>query len=169
MRAARAGVAVVVGALGLVTAGASAAVAAPATVTRGDFALLGSAPAGTTVAGRAQLVRGHDRTSLTVHLTGLAKGATYGVHLHNEACSAAMGHYKNDLAGPSAPPNELWASSDPKAPQAGVTANAAGNGQGRGDAPWRARVTARSVVVHIDTAHGGTTAGGTKLACADLS
>ena len=159
MRAARAVGAVVVGAMAFVSAGTSAVAAAPATVARGDFVLL-STGAGTTVAGRAQVVRGHDRTLLTVHLTGLVKGATYGVHLHDGPCAAALGHYQH-TGGGTVQPKELWASSDPQNALAGVTANAAGNGQGRGDVPWRAAGTARSVVVH--------NAAGTKLACADLS
>jgi hypothetical protein len=156
-------------ALALVSTGAGPVSAAAATVTRGDFAVVSGAPAGTAVAGRAQLVRGGDgRTLLTVHLTGLAKGATYGVHLHADTCAAALGHYKDNPAGAATPPNELWASSDPANPQAGVRANAAGIAEGRGVAPWRARDAAKSVVVHADTLHGGTTAGGPKLACADL-
>jgi Cu/Zn superoxide dismutase len=170
MRSSRLTASVIVGglSLSLVALGAVPAQAAPAKVTRGDFVVLSTAPAGTTVAGRAQLVR-NSGTRLTVHLSGLSAGETYGVHLHNEACSALQGHYKHDPGGAALPPNELWVSSDSKNAQAGVTANSAGKGQGRGVAPWRARDTAKSVVIHADTDHGGTTSGGPRLACADLS
>jgi hypothetical protein len=125
------------------------------------------------VTGRAHLVRtGDGRTLLTVHLKGLAPGATYGVHLHNAPCSAANpggAHYRHDPQGPAQPPNELWASSDPHDPLAGVAANPAGNAQGRGVADWTAGDAARAVVIHIDFAHGGVPSGGAKLACADLT
>jgi Cu-Zn family superoxide dismutase len=156
--------------LSLVAGIAGPVSAAPATVSRGGFVVLASAPAGTVLAGRAQLVRvPSGRTLLMVQVRGLAPGHTYGVHLHNDACSALSGHYKHDAAGPATPPNELWASSNAANAQAGITANAAGNAAGNGVAPWIARSTARSVVLHTDAQHGGTPAGGTRLACADLA
>ena len=154
--------------LSVLTGPAGAASPAPAVVTRGPFVVLASAPAGTVLAGRAELVRvPSGRTMLTVHVSGLAPGHTYGVHLHNDACSATAGHYQQ-AGGAATPPNELWASSNPANAQAGVTANAAGIASGRGVAPWIARSSARSVVIHTDAQHGGTPAGGTRLACADL-
>jgi hypothetical protein len=75
-------------------------------------------------------------------------------------------HYKNDPAGPSAPPNELWLSSTEN-PTAGITANEHGVARGRGSADWVAQSDTLSVVIHnIPT--GGNTAGGPKIACADL-
>jgi hypothetical protein len=155
--------------LGLVTGTAGPASAAPAAVSRGGF-VLAPAVTGTAVSGRAQLVRvPSGRTILTVHLAGLVPGHTYGVHLHNDTCAAAAGHYKHDAAGAATPPNELWASSQQANPQAGITANAAGRASGNGVAPWIARSTAGSVVLHADAQHGGTPAGGPRLACADLA
>lgn len=151
--------------LSLVTGLAGAASAAPAAVSRGGFVVTATPPAGTMPAGRAQLVRvPSGRTMLTVHVTGLAAGHTYGVHLHEGSCSAVAAHYKHSATGLTTPPNELWASSDPANAQAGITANAAGNATGRGVAAWIARSTAGSVVIHT----GSTTAGGPRLACADL-
>ena len=68
----------------------------------------------------------------------------------------------------AAPPNELWASSDPHVATAGITANPAGIAHGTGVADWTARPEAQAVVIHAGRAAGGTTAGGAKLACADL-
>ena len=52
-------------------------------------------------------------------------------------------------------------------PTAGITANRAGVAVGRGSAEWVARPEAQAVVIHAIPA-GGTTAGGPKVACADL-
>jgi hypothetical protein len=48
-----------------------------------------------------------------------------------------------------------------------VTANPGGVAHGRGSADWVARPEARSVVIHF-IQPGGSTAGGPKIACADL-
>jgi DNA-binding winged helix-turn-helix (wHTH) protein len=61
---------------------------------------------------------------------------------------------------------ELLASSTSD-PLAGITANPAGVAQGRGSADWVARPEAEAVVIHA-IPPGGTTAGGPKIACADL-
>lgn len=154
-------------------AGTAPAQADPASVTRGTLvALPGAAASEPEVTGRVQLVRtGAGTTHLSVHVSGLRADVTYGSHLHAAPCSdnAGRGHYKHAPLGIAAPPNELWASSDPHDPTAGLTANAAGRAQGRGTADWTAGPTATSVVVHIGADQGGTTAGGTKIACADLS
>lgn len=162
---------VVCGAAGLLLTVAGVPAGAGAS-SQGSFRLL---PAGATqtpqLSGKAHLVRtGSGRTILSVHVKGLAPGETYGVHLHNAPCSAASpggGHYQNQVGGPAAPPNELWAS-DSGNPAAGLTANSAGNASGNGTATWRARPEAQAVVIHAGSHHGGTTSGGTKLACADL-
>lgn len=155
----------------LVTAGAPAQ-AGGATVTRGTLVPLPGASASEPgVTGHVQLVRtGAGTTLLTVHVSGLRAGVTYGSHLHGAPCSAGAGggHYRLDPLGVPAPPNELWASSDPHDPTAGLTANAAGRASGHGAAAWTAGPTATSVVVHIGSDRGGTTAGGVKIACADL-
>jgi len=94
---------------------------------------------------------------------------TYAAHLYREPCSAANPgghHYKDDPAGSGVPPNELWMSSTDD-PMAGIVANSGGVGHGHGHAPWVARSEASAVVIHAIPA-GGTTAGGSKIACADL-
>jgi len=137
---------------------------AGAQVTRGDFAPLDIPDY--PVSGHATMVRtGSGETKVSVEVSGLEPGATYASHVHNRACSDMRGggHYMNDTAGPATPPNELWLSSDPKNPSAGLSANPAGNANGHGTAPWTARPEARSVVIH----QTGNPA--VRIACADLS
>ncbi|MGH3986778.1 MAG: hypothetical protein ACRDTZ_05605 [Pseudonocardiaceae bacterium] len=150
------------------------ALASGARVTSGSLtALSGAALTEPEIAGAAHLVRTPEgRTLLSLQIRGLRPGVTYGAHLHAAPCSAANpggGHYKHDPTGAAQPPNELWGSSDPSDPMAGITANAAGNARGRGVAEWTAGVTAQAVVIHAGFDHGGSPAGGPKLACADLS
>jgi hypothetical protein len=165
MRAARwAGAAVVVMALG-----AAPALAGPAKV-RGTFQTLpDGAVMGLDIEGFATLTRTDAGTSGKVVVRGLEPSTTYAAHLHDAPCSAANpggGHYQNDPAGPAMPPNELWLSSTDD-PLAGITANPGGVAHGRGSADWVARPEAQSVVIHF-IPPGGTTAGGPKIACADL-
>lgn len=167
--AAVSGAALVVGAL------AVPAIADGATVTRGTFTVLAGAEGRpeADLSGRGQAVRTPSgKTHLSVRVAGLQPGVTYGVHLHNAPCEAGNpggGHYKHDPAGPGQPPNELWPSSTPHSPTAGITANEAGIATGRGTADWIAGDNAVSVVLHAGLGHGSeTTAGGPKLACADL-
>jgi hypothetical protein len=61
---------------------------------------------------------------------------------------------------------ELWLSTTGDA-MAGITANPGGVAHGRGSVHWVARPEAQSVVIHF-IPPGGTTAGGPKIACADL-
>jgi Cu/Zn superoxide dismutase len=153
-----------VGAALLVSAGATAA-----TKERGTFEMFSAgADLGLSIEGLAQITRTESSTMVKIHVRGLEPGTTYAAHLHNAPCSENMGggHYKNDPAGPSMPPNELWLSSTSD-PKAGITANAAGVAHGRGSADWVARPEAQSVVIHF-IPPGGTTAGGPKIACADL-
>ncbi len=150
-------------ALGLIGA---ATAAKPA---KGTFSTL---PAGQTlglsIEGIAQIRRSDDETRVKVHVRGLVPGTTYAAHLHNASCSDTQGggHYKHDPAGPAAPPNELWLSSTGN-PTAGITANGGGVAHGSGSASWVARSEARAIVIHFIPA-GGSTAGGPKIACADL-
>lgn len=131
-------------------------------VAQGDFYHVGDG--GTELMGSAKVVRfDDDTTSLQVHVHGLEPGASYPVHLHAGACADDGPHYRHDADGPEEPPNELWASSDPDDPQAGVTADGDGNASGSGMAPWRARAEARSVFVHSPGKDGR------PLGCADLS
>jgi hypothetical protein len=100
---------------------------------------------------------------------GLEPGSTYAAHLHSQPCSATNpggGHYMHVIGAGGSPPNELWFSSSVH-PTDGITANRAGVAIGRGTADWVATADARAVVIHAIPA-GGTTAGGPKIACADL-
>jgi hypothetical protein len=138
---------------------------------RGVFATLPDGAAmGLTISGFAEITRREDGTEVKALVRGLAPRTTYAAHLHNAPCSLpgnpGGGHYKNDPAGPSMPPNELWLSSTSD-PMAGITSNAGGVAFGRGSADWVARPDAQSVVIHF-IPPGGTTAGGPKIACADL-
>jgi hypothetical protein len=156
-------------ALAVVALGAAPALAGPAKV-RGTFQTLPEGAAmGLEIEGFATLTRSDAGTSGKVVVRGLEPGTTYAAHLHNAPCSAANpggGHYMNDPAGPAMPPNELWLSSTDD-PTAGIAANAGGVAHGRGSADWVARPEAQSVVIHF-IPPGGTTAGGPKIACADL-
>jgi hypothetical protein len=133
---------------------APSALAAGATVTRGDFGAFATG-AGLPISGSAVMVRTADgKTFVTVHVEGLNRNTTYGSHVHQLPCgtSEADGHYKNDPAGPATPPNEIWP---------GFTTNAAGIGNGNATVAWTAGAAAVSVVVHAP--------GGAKIACADLA
>lgn len=154
-----------------VTATIAVAVAASAaTSERGRLTTLPDGAAmGLSLDGVAKLTRTEDGTRAKVQVRGLEPGTTYAAHLHNARCSAPNpggGHYKDDPAGPSAPPNELWLSSTTD-PTAGITANPAGIAHGAGSADWVARPEADAIVIHA-IPPGGTTAGGPKIACADL-
>ncbi len=143
---------------------------ANAETTVGRFSTL---PAGTAegmeISGVAVLHRGDDGTTGRVVVRGLEPGVTYAAHLHNQPCSASNpggGHYMDVPGGLAAPPNELWFSSTDNA-RDGITANRGGVARGAGGADWVARPEAQSVIIHaIPT--GGSTAGGPKIACADL-
>ena len=137
---------------------------------RGVFTTLPDGTAmGLTISGFAKITRSEDGTKVKALVRGLAPRTTYAAHLHNAPCSAANpggGHYMNVPGGPAMPPNELWLSSTDD-PFAGITSNAGGVAFGRGSADWIARPEAQSVVIHF-IPPGGTTAGGPKIACADL-
>jgi hypothetical protein len=154
----------------LIAAVAVAGGASAATKMRGAFTTLSAGEdLGLSIEGIAQITRTEDGTAVKVVVRGLEPGTTYAAHLHNAPCAAPLfggGHYKNDPAGPSMPPNELWLSSTDD-PMAGITANAGGVAIGFGSADWVARPEAQSVVIHF-IPPGGTTAGGPKIACADL-
>jgi len=143
--------------------------AAGAATTRGEFITLQAGQdLGFDLTGTASLTRTRHGTVARAVIRGLDPGATYASHVHNQLCADNMagGHYKDDPAGPSAPPNELWLSSSDD-PSGGLVANSVGVARGRGRASWVARDDAVSIVVHF-IPPGGTTAGGPKIACADL-
>jgi hypothetical protein len=138
---------------------------------RGFFTTLPEGEArGLRIKGIAFIIRTSRGTDVKAIVLGLAPRTTYAAHLHNAPCSLpgnpGGAHYKNDPAGPSMPPNELWLSSTDD-PMAGITSNAGGVAFGRGSADWVARPDAQSVVIHF-IPPGGNTAGGPKIACADL-
>jgi hypothetical protein len=141
-----------------------------ATVQRGEFMTLPDGAAmGLTIEGVAKIKRFKDGTLVKARVRGFEPRTTYAAHLHNAPCSdpnPGGGHYKHDPAGPSVPPNELWLSSTDD-PQAGITSNSRGVAKGSGSADWVARPEAQSVVIH-SIPPGGTTAGGPKIACADM-
>lgn len=127
---------------------------------RGEFAPL-EENTDRDIAGHAALTRtGQGRTHLSVQLEGLEPDAHHHGHLHEGACADVGPHYQHDPEGAEEPPNELWPSSDPQDATAGLHSNPAGNANGRGTAPWRARDEALSVFIHDH--HGA------KIACADL-
>ena len=146
----------------IATVSAAPALAGP-TKTRGTFQTLPAGAAmGLDIDGTATLTRSADGTEGKIVVKGLRPATTYAAHLHNAPCSAADpggSHYKDDPAGPSMPPNELWFSSIDD-PTFGIRANSAGVAHASGSADWVARPEARSVVVHA--------ADGAKIACADL-
>jgi Cu-Zn family superoxide dismutase len=122
-------------------------------VTRGEFAAFATG-VGLPIGGRAQMVRTPDRkTIVSIHVTGLAPNTSYPAHVHQLPCgtSDADGHYKNDPAGPAAPPNEIWPL---------FTTDDEGVGNGSAIVDWVAGATAQAVVVHAPS--------GLKIACADL-
>ena len=149
---------------------AAAPAAAGPVKDRGTFQTLPDGAAmGLEIQGLATITRSDAGTDVKAVVRGLEPGTTYAAHLHNAPCSDANpggAHYKNDPAGPSVPPNELWLSSTDD-PMAGITANPGGVAHGRGSADWVARPEAQAVVIHF-IPPGGTTAGGPKIACADL-
>ena len=122
------------------------------------------------ISGVAVLQRTSDTTRGIIVLRGLEPGVTYAAHLHNQPCAfpgtPGGGHYMNVVGAGVAPPNELWFSTTSD-PRAGVTANRAGVAVARGSADWLARPEAQAVIIHA-IPEGGTTAGGPKVACADL-
>ena len=147
-----------------------AAPAGAATVVGRFHTLPGGESVGFDISGVAILTRAGDSTFGRVVVIGLEAGDTYAAHLHNQPCSfpgnPGGAHYQNAPGQGSTPPNELWFSSTGN-PTDGITANAGGVAIGRGSADWLAGPTARSVIIHFIPA-GGSTAGGPKIACADL-
>lgn len=112
------------------------------------------------ISGEATLTRTRDRTRLSVDVRGLQPEAVHRAHLHEGTCADRSPHYQNDPEGPEEPPNELWPSSDPDDPTAGLQADADGLASGEGTADWRAEGPL-SVFVHAPGGHD-------MLACADL-
>ncbi len=124
---------------------------------------------GPDVRGTAQLVRTETSTFVEVVVTGLEPGVTYDAHLHEGTCAnPTSAHYKNDPNGPDAPPNELWPSSDPTDPTAGLTADESGVARGFGLADWVARPTARAIWIHEPPEDPNDPHAHARIGCADL-
>ena len=144
---------------GGVAVAAVAAAGDGATVTRGDFHTFAvGIDRDMHIGGHAQMVRTADGSSIvSVHVTGLAPGVTYGSHVHAAACgtSAADGHYVFPGAvdgGAAGAHNEIWPGP--------VTADGGGVANGHTKVGATAGSNAVAVVVHD--------ADGAKIACADL-
>ena len=137
------------------------------------------------ISGTATLTRTATQTLLQVDVSGLEPNLAYPAHLHEGTCADNGPHYKDDPLGPDAPPNELWPSSDPNNPLAGLIADANGHAVGSGATDWVARASARSVFIHAPAAPGTPPGGGhppghllaqvpdphavhARIACADL-
>lgn len=112
------------------------------------------------VSGQATLVRTEGRIILSVDVSDLQPDAAHPAHLPEGVCADQGPHYQNDPDGVEEPPNELWPSSDPDDPTAGLRADADGEASGEGTAEWRAEGPL-SVFVHAP-GHGHD-----KIACAD--
>ena len=143
---------------------------ASASTAFGQFSNLAAGDqAGMNISGVAVLHRTSSGTTGKIVVIGLQPGVTYAAHLHTQACTDNMagGHYRDVASGAAAPPNELWFSTTSD-PTAGITANLGGVAVGRGSADWVARSEAKAIVIHMIPT-GGTTAGGPKIACADLA
>jgi hypothetical protein len=124
---------------------------------------------GPEVRGTAQVVRTGGHTFAEVLVTGLTPGVHYDAHLHEGTCAdPTSAHYKDDLAGPDGPPNELWPSSDPSDPSAGLTADENGVARGFAVADWVARPTARAIWVHEPPADPTDPHAHARIGCADL-
>lgn len=150
-------VALVTTMVGAVVATASAG---PAEVTNGQFATFAAGgDAGYDIGGQATMVRNANMTRVAIHVTGLIPGESYVSHVHNQACADgdAGGHFKQDAAGISEPPNEIWPGDGAFSP------NPAGIANERATVAYFANSDARSVVVHWKTSNGAP-----KIACADL-
>ena len=123
------------------------------------------------VRGTAQLVRVGGHTFAQVRVTGLQPGQTYASHLHEGTCGdPTSAHYRNDPAGVAGPPNELWPSSNPDDPAAGLTADANGVAEGLAVSDWTARPTARAIWIHAPEDPNAPPGSHqhTRIGCADL-
>ena len=138
---------------------ASTATAGGAQVTKGSFETFADAAADYQIDGKARMVRTADgKTIVTVNVSGLTPGETYGSHVHEQECDEgkAGGHYQFKGAVPGGDHDdghEIWPGP--------FTANAAGNAHGKAMVGATAGTDAVSVVIHAPN--------GMKIACANLS
>jgi Cu/Zn superoxide dismutase len=139
----------------LVLAFALPGLASEGEVTRGAFQTYASGPAlGYDISGHARMTRTADgKTLVSTHAAGLLPNTSYGVHVHNQACSNGNGggHYQEAVGGPVDPYNEIWPL---------FTTDEQGVGNGKAVHAFYARPEAQAVVIHAP--------GGARIACADL-
>lgn len=111
---------------------------------------------GYAIGGHVTMVRTPHSTKVSVTVSGLVPGATYGSHVHNQACDDgnAGGHYSFGfpVPGGALDGSEIWPGP--------FTANSAGRANGWVMVGEVAGPEAVSVVIHAP--------GGAKIACADL-
>ncbi|MEE6286919.1 ThuA domain-containing protein, partial [Georgenia sp. MJ173] len=100
-----------------------------------------------TVEGTATMTKSTAGTSVMIQASGLLPGQPYPAHLHDGSCQTHGGHYKHDPNGPSAPPNEIWVSSNTD-PRGDLVPNAQGVARGWGLADWIVRQQPLSVMIH---------------------
>lgn len=112
------------------------------------------------IGGSVTMMRDGTGTHVSLSLTGLTQGLTYGAHIHAEPCTVTDGggHYKMDptVVDP-VETNELW--------PAVTNIDTAGSMSSTLDSAHRARYDAQSLVVHrvVDAATKP------KVACANLA
>jgi uncharacterized protein YcnI len=124
---------------------------------------------GPEVRGTARLTRTGTQTVAEVLVSGLEPGVKYDAHLHEGTCAdPTSAHYKNDPLGAEGPPNELWPSSDPSDPRAGLIADENGIARGTAVADWVARPTARAIWIHEPPADPTDPHAHARIGCADL-
>ncbi len=131
----------------------------PVEVTNGRFQRLPHAADGVhdDIKGGAIMFRTAGHTTVYVRVTGLAPGATYPAHVHNQPCSfnpAGGGHYQQASMPTADPVNEIWPM---------ITTDAKGHGTGHAVNGFVARPEAQSIVIHNPANTP------IRLACVDLT
>ncbi len=101
------------------------------------------------------------KTIVTLHVSGLEPNRSFGSHVHVAACEtgAAGGHYRNDIACPATPENEVWLD---------FTTNGSGNGHAKAVVDWPFRANGANAVVVHDRETDGAGAAGPKLGCINV-
>ncbi|MEX2291304.1 MAG: superoxide dismutase [Mycobacteriales bacterium] len=119
---------------------------------------------------------GAGRSTVQLHVWGLAPDTDYGAHAHTNPCGAAGAdagpHFQHepDPVSPSTDPeyanpsNEIWLD---------LTTNSAGHGVATTRVPWQFSQTrrARSVILHVEHTHTGpqdSGVAGARLGCLDV-
>ncbi|MEO6713130.1 MAG: hypothetical protein ABIM89_06845 [Mycobacteriales bacterium] len=102
------------------------------------------------------------KTIVTLHVSGLAPNREYGSHVHVLACdnNKAGPHYRNVVANPASPENEIWLD---------FTTNAAGNGSAQAVVDWTIRPDGANAVIIHDRHSDHLGVAGPKLACINVA